>query len=59
MKKPKFTDTKINDFSLARENKPRRYPRSYVPTREEVKEKLLPGLLKIMDEGKKSPGEKP
>lgn len=59
MEKKKPVDAKIDSYTLAGENKPRRYPRSKEPiTREEVKNYALPKLLEIIKNGIEIDGNK-
>jgi hypothetical protein len=52
MEKRKPVDAKIDSYSIAGEEKPRRYPRSKeLITKEEVKDYALPRLLDIIKNG--------
>ena len=52
MEKKKPVDAKIDSYSVAGGNKPRRYPRSKdIITKEDVKDYALPRLLEIIKNG--------
>lgn len=52
MEKKKPIDAKINSYTVAGENKPRKYPRSKdIITREDIKDYALPKLLDIIKNG--------